>query len=290
MEQGQAAPLHTHAYCFSRAPPSAPPTALILLNSASPYTPLHLSLLRAVWPFSAVRLAADGAGSRLFFALLEASGAGTAPGAEGSPEGGALLRRYLPNAVCGDFDSLAPRAAAFYGAAGVALHPAPHDQDSTDFEKCLARLEEIQAARGGARFNVVALGAGGGRLDHEAQCLSALLARAGAFAGLALLSPHSVASALPAGRTHVAVAAPFEGPTCGLLPLAGPAVLTTRGLQWDVAGWHTAFGGRVSTSNCVKNEGGGVLVETSAPLIWTICVNAEEVVEAAGAGSGGTAE
>jgi len=278
---------HTHAYCFQPPPPGGAPTALILLNGSAPYTPLHLSLLRAVWPFSAARLAADGAASRLFFALLEASGAGVAPGAEDSPAARALLLAHLPDAVCGDFDSLEPRAAAFYGAAGVALHPAPADQDTTDFEKCLARLEALQAARGGgggggARFNVVALGAGGGRLDHEAQNLNALLARGAPFAGMALLSPHSVASALPAGRSAVALAAPFEGPTCGLLPLAGPATLTTRGLQWDVERWPTAFGGRVSTSNRVKDAGGVVDVETTAPVIWTTCVNAEEVVRRAG--------
>ena len=90
------------------------------MNGSAPYTPLHLSLLRAVWPFSAARLAADGAASRLFFALLEASGAGVAPGAEDSPAARALLLAHLPDAVGGDFDSLEPRAAAFYGAAGVA--------------------------------------------------------------------------------------------------------------------------------------------------------------------------
>ena len=277
-----AQPLHSHAFCYQRVP-GGTPTALILLNSSEPYTPLHLSLLRAVWPLAAVRLAADGAAGRLFFALLRASGAGEGPGAEDGGAGGALLRAHLPDAVCGDFDSLDARAAAFYGAAGVALHPAPEDQDTTDFQKCLARLEALQAARG-ARFNVVALGAGGGRLDHEAQNLSTLLARGAAFSGLALLSPHSVASALPAGRTAVAVVAPFEGPTCGLLPLAGPAEVTTRGLQWDVQRWATAFGARVSTSNRVRDATAGVEVESSAPLVWTLCVNAEEVVRARGDG------
>lgn len=273
----------SHSFCFSPPPPGAPPTALVLLNGASPYTPLHLSLLRALWPHCAVRLAADGAASRLFFSLLEAAGGGVSPGAEGLPAARALLRAHLPDAVCGDFDSLEPRAAAFYGGAGVALHPAPEDQDSTDFEKCLARLEALQAARGGARFNVVALGPGGGRLDHEAQNLSTLLARTPAFAGLALLSAHSVATALPAGRSALAVAAPFEGPTCGLLPLAGAATLTTRGLAWDVAGWRTAFGERVSTSNHVRDAAAGVEVDTTAPLVWTVNVNVEEVLAAAAA-------
>ncbi len=39
------------------------------------------------------------------------------------------------------------------------------------------------------------------------------------------------------------------GKHVGIIPLAGPSRLTTRGLRWDVTGWRTVFGGRLSTSN-----------------------------------------
>ena len=276
--------IHSHAFCYRPPPPSAPPTALILLNSAAPSPPgAPLALLRSVWHFASHRLAADGAASRLFYALLAAAGIPSPPppGAELVPPALALLTAYLPHAICGDFDSLDGRAAAFYAAQGVQLLPAPEDQDSTDFEKCLAQLERVQAARGGAAFNVVALGPLGGRLDHEAQNLNALLSKRGAFSGLALLSEYSAASALPAGRSLVQVEAPFEGPTCGLLPLCGPTLLTTEGLAWDVKDWLSAFGGRVSTSNRVLRTAEGVVVEASLPMVWTVCVEAGAVVAAA---------
>ena len=285
---------HSTAFCYRPPAPGDPPTALVLLNSATPATPASLAFLRAVWRCASLVVAADGAAGRLFYALLREAGCGEAPraGAEAEPAPLALLRAFLPRAICGDFDSLDARAAAFYGAQGVALLPAPEDQDSTDLEKCLAYLAAQQAAPASASapapaaprpFNVVALGPCGGRLDHEAQNLNCLLTRGAPFAGLALLSEHSVARALPAGDSRVRVAAPFEGPTCGLLPLCGPTTLTTRGLQWDVEEWPSAFGGRVSTSNRVRSAAEGARVRASAPLVWTVCVNAAAVVAEGGA-------
>ena len=91
----------------------------------------------------------------------------------------------------------------------------------------------------------------------------------------------TVASLLPAGATDVRVAWPFEGPTCGLVPLGARAALTTRGLRWDVADWPTEFGGAISTSNAVVGWGAGeacaVRVEATAPGGWTLEVNAESV-------------
>ena len=54
----------------------------------------------------------------------------------------------------------------------------------------------------------------------------------------------------------------------GLVPVYGPAIISTRGLEWDVDEWHTHMGGQVSTSNHVKAD--TVYVETSAPILFTI--------------------
>jgi thiamine pyrophosphokinase len=54
----------------------------------------------------------------------------------------------------------------------------------------------------------------------------------------------------------------------GLLPIYGPAVISTEGLEWDVKEWNTQMGGRVSTSNHVKAN--DVRVETDAPILFTI--------------------
>ena len=70
---------------------------------------------------------------------------------------------------------------------------------------------------------------------------------------------------------------------CGLIPLQGPAVATSRGLRWNLDATEMRFGGLVSTSNIIEGE--EVWVETDADLIWTAELREEE----AGGGGGARA-
>lgn len=54
----------------------------------------------------------------------------------------------------------------------------------------------------------------------------------------------------------------------GLVPVYGPATISTAGLEWDVKDWFTHMGGQVSTSNHVKTD--EVQVETDEPILFTI--------------------
>lgn len=54
----------------------------------------------------------------------------------------------------------------------------------------------------------------------------------------------------------------------GLIPIYGPAVITTSGLEWDVKDWDTQMGTRVSSSNHVISD--EVQVKTDAPILFTI--------------------
>ena len=106
-----------------------------------------------------------------------------------------------------------------------------------------------------------------------------------------------MASLLPRGDWRLRVAMPFEGPTCGLVPLGEKAVITTKGLKWDVTNWSTTFGGSISTSNYVIGDKGNgnsnnngdddgnddvfVNISTTAPIIWTLVINNEEVIKSA---------
>jgi len=54
----------------------------------------------------------------------------------------------------------------------------------------------------------------------------------------------------------------------GLVPVYGPATVTTAGLEWDVEEWVTQMGDQVSTSNHVQAD--EVHVETNAPILFTI--------------------
>ncbi|EER39399.1 thiamine pyrophosphokinase Thi80 [Histoplasma capsulatum H143] len=56
----------------------------------------------------------------------------------------------------------------------------------------------------------------------------------------------------------------------GIIPIAGPAVITTRGLEWDITDWKTQFGGQVSTSNHVRSDVVEVEVPGEAPVLFTL--------------------
>ncbi|PGH36700.1 thiamine pyrophosphokinase [[Emmonsia] crescens] len=56
----------------------------------------------------------------------------------------------------------------------------------------------------------------------------------------------------------------------GIIPIAGPAVITTHGLEWDVQDWKTHFGGQVSTSNHVRSEVVEVEVDADVPVLFTV--------------------
>ena len=259
-------------HCFERDLSS--PCALVLLNTPVSGAAGARALRRAWRAAHWLRACADGAADRLRLA----------PG----------CAHLAPDLIAGDWDSISAEGEAHFARRGVALVKAPEDQDSTDLDKCLRQValraadpaDARVAAAGGARaVRVIVFGAFGGRLDQEAQNLNALFAWRASFAQITLLSAECVAALLPAGRSLLRVAAPFEGPTCGLLPLGAPVErLSTRGLHWDVTDWATSFGGRVSTSNRVERypargarEDAEVEVDSSGDIVWTAsCRPADE--------------
>ncbi|KAL2810258.1 thiamine pyrophosphokinase [Aspergillus granulosus] len=54
----------------------------------------------------------------------------------------------------------------------------------------------------------------------------------------------------------------------GIIPLSGPARITTSGFQWDVDNWATEIGGQISTSNHIRAE--VVHVNTNVPVLFTV--------------------
>jgi thiamine pyrophosphokinase len=84
------------------------------------------------------------------------------------------------------------------------------------------------------------------------------------------------------------------GKYCGLFPMGRPAVVTTRGLKWNLNRQLLEFGKFISSSNefCVEENKSGrigiddvfrdlnydkkrrhVLIKTDQPLIWTMSIN-----------------
>jgi len=95
--------------------------------------------------------------------------------------------------------------------------------------------------------------------------------RSSMIAGKAyFITPESIIFLLEVGlnRIHTPVDDAAFTQTIGIIPLAKPAVITTRGLEWDVSAWPTEFGGQISTSNHIMES--TVEVETTEPILFTL--------------------
>lgn len=142
----------------------------------------------------------------------------------------ALQAGVMPKAVLGDFDS-AP-AAVLDQIPLSRLHRID-EQDTTDFEKALARIDAPV---------IVGVGFMGGRIDHQLAALHGLLAFADRpcvlLAGdeVILLAPPKIALPTRAGEV------------VSLFPLAGATGRST-GLQWPIEGLNFALGEKIGTSN-----------------------------------------
>ncbi|RCW85884.1 thiamine diphosphokinase [Paracoccus lutimaris] len=157
----------------------------------------------------------------------------------------ALANGLVPQAVWGDFDSISARARAEIPPGN--LHPVT-EQDSTDFEKCLSRIDAPL---------VIAVGFAGARHDHFLAALSTLSRRIGppciliAAEDIITLCPPEIALDLPPGTR------------LSLFPM-GPASGYAQGLKWPIDGLDFAPDARIGTSNAAT---GPVLLQTEGPML-----------------------
>ena len=161
----------------------------------------------------------------------------------------ALARGVVPDAVIGDLDSLSPAARARIPA-GRLHHIA--EQDSTDFEKCLSRIDAPL---------VHATGFTGYRLDHT-------------LAVLHVLAAHPARRVMLWGSHDVVTLAPPQisltlDPGCrlSLFPLAEVSG-TSTGLHWPIDGLRFRPDRQIGTSN--RAVDGGVTLTLNAPAMLLI--------------------
>ena len=150
-----------------------------------------------------------------------------------------------PDWVIGDLDSISDPARRLIPrerVIGVA------EQDSTDFGKCLERIEAPL---------VLAVGFAGRRLDHTLAALS-LLVRPGA-PRVVMIAAEDVILACPPRLTLPLM----PGTRVSLFPM-GPARGTSQGLDWPIDGIDFAPGGRIGTSN---RAGGLVTLRMEGPML-----------------------
>jgi thiamine pyrophosphokinase len=185
-----------------------------------------------------------------------------------------------------------------YEGLGVSVIEDP-DQYSTDFTKCLkylrAHAAEIVSKRKtstpspSARLEILIMGGLGGRVDqafsqiHHLYMMTREVAGEPAAGDLYLISEESITFILQSGRHTIRTPRtkrPGVSPeqaeeeyylleeNVGIIPLSGPARITTRGFEWDVENWLTEIGGQISTSNHIRAD--EVTVDTGVPVLFTL--------------------
>jgi thiamine pyrophosphokinase len=160
----------------------------------------------------------------------------------------ALAAGLSLRAVIGDFDSISAVARARLP--DSVLHPMA-DQDTTDFEKCLAHV--------GAPL-LIGVGFTGDRLDHQMAACTALVRHAAqrcillGEVDLMFLCPPALSLPLEAGCR------------VSLFPM-GAVEGASDGLRWPINGLRLAPDGRIGTSNIAE---GPVRLEVTAPKLLVI--------------------
>lgn len=150
-----------------------------------------------------------------------------------------------PDWVIGDLDSISDSARSRMRPDRV-LHIS--EQDSTDFSKCLTRID--------APF-VVAVGFAGLRLDHTLAALTTLIRAE--HPRVILLASDDIA--FPAPRRLTLPLMP--GTRVSLYPM-GPARGTSSGLEWPIDGIDFSPAGRVGTSN---RANGLISLQIEGPML-----------------------
>ncbi|XP_068311457.1 thiamine pyrophosphokinase 1 isoform X1 [Pyrus communis] len=249
---------HSSAFLLPTIPPNQTPSptyALVFLNQSLPrFAPL-------LWDHAQLRMCADGGANRVYddMPLL-------------LPHENAVdvRKRYKPDVIKGDMDSIRRDVLEFYARMGTQIINESEDQDTTDLHKCIAYICDSAPNLDKSNLCILVAGALGGRFDHEIGNINVLCR----FSNIriTLISDDCLIHLLPRTHRHeIHIQSSVEGPHCGLIPIGMPSgSTTTTGLQWDLAETEMRFGGLVSTSNIVKGE--KITVQSDSDLLWTISI------------------
>lgn len=229
-------------------------TALIILNS-------HLAnfeCFRRLYTHADFVVCADAGADRLFDLVTEQYS---------DLAYDVALTKYLPQHIHGDLDSISPKVQQAYAKLGVKITK-DSDQYSTDFQKAVKRVFEVDPQ---AR-DILVLGSLGGRVDQGIGLIHELYRehKRRVDTRIWFFTEASVTIVLEQGRTALAtpLSQGFLRKHVGILPIYGPAVISTKGFEWDVQDWHTEMGGIVSTSNHIVQD--VVEISTDREVLFTV--------------------
>jgi thiamine pyrophosphokinase len=158
----------------------------------------------------------------------------------------------------------------FYAALGVEVSKDP-DQYSTDFGKAMKKIASKHSSTSSQRQTLV-LGTLAGRVDQGLGLLHEMIREEtlDPLLRLWLFSDSSLSIILKSTHNVIQgmVSSGLFTENVGLVPVYGPATITTSGLEWDVIDWETQMGHQVSTSNHIVAE--TIHVQTNAPILFTV--------------------
>ncbi|KAL9024854.1 MAG: hypothetical protein Q9196_006213 [Gyalolechia fulgens] len=193
----------------------------------------------------------------------------------------------FPAAICGDLDSIEPEVGEWYASKHVAIIRDP-DQYSTDLTKSLKFVKSVahdwisstedespkSSKAGEDLLNAVVVGGIGGRFDQGFSQLHHLYTASNdtsSFGGrLFMINRQSICFLLRKGINHIKtpVGPGLFGECVGIIPIGRQSVIRTKGLEWDLDGQLSEFGGLLSTSNHIKRE--WIEIESSERVLLTI--------------------
>lgn len=172
----------------------------------------------------------------------------------------------------GDLDSIRDDVQQYYESIGIPVEHDP-DQNSTDFTKSLKLIRRTQDF-GQYNSSTIVFGGLGGRPDQAFAQMHQLCMAAEnsdlASSQLYIYTNEGLLFLLEKG-TNIIDTSDWPGlitENVGIIPLGKPAVITTRGLEWDVTGWQTSFDTQVSTSNHIRAP--KVILTASERVLFTM--------------------
>jgi len=266
-------------------------TALIILNQ--PITKENEAKLMKLWSNSTVKFCVDGGTNRLFDWCEEKG------------------LDYVPEYICGDLDSVKESILNYYLSKGTKCVRLAN-QDLNDFTKTLrfainfikyglVTEEDMSSWYPSFKLNnnehvqieqIYCFCDFTGRLDHALANLNTLYDECLKKVNTYLISSESITFLLRKGENIIYLNDDEKvlGKYCGFFPFCGSALVTTRGLKWNLNKQTLKFGSFVSSSNELdfsleqndehndandfkKNERKHVFIETDRELLWTMSIN-----------------
>ncbi|KAF2069880.1 hypothetical protein CYY_008802 [Polysphondylium violaceum] len=219
---------------------------LIIINNS--ISMLHIQYL---WSKCSVKICADGGANKLFNMTQNRKD----------------LEKWIPDYIKGDLDSLKDDVSEFYSKKGTTIIQ-DTSQDTTDLQKCMELVSELEENTGVRYNNIFIAGGLGGNTSHEMANLNTLFLYKDRK--MILVSNTNVSWLLDSSQQHE-IDCRVET-KCSLLPLGQPVEkATTNGLKWNLVKQSLNFGGLVSTSNLSIDT--KITVDASHPILFIVDTN-----------------